>query len=141
MGTHDTIYCPCPNCGLEYPCQSKSGECMLAEFSLLSASPLVLEGVNSGAPFICKCGEKFMVDTHTRKTLIARGEKAMLMSRAERIIEGLRVMVDKPGLGVLAEHNELHIVCSGHLSKEEVKRMEQCGWMQERDSETWKLHL
>jgi hypothetical protein len=64
MGVYDTVFVPCPKCGQLYEAQSKSGRCLLNEYSFVDAPEDVLWGVCLGAlytPLTCECGTKFMV--------------------------------------------------------------------------------
>ena len=75
MGCYDTVLVPCPNCGKPYPAQSKSGECLLREFTLENAPEDVMENVNRHAPFLCDCGTSFMIKLEylpkTKGTVVA----------------------------------------------------------------------
>lgn len=66
MGCYDTVEVPCPKCGeIEY-FQSKSGACVLANYSLSTCPPDVLGDVNRHAPYDCqKCGTLFKVEAYT----------------------------------------------------------------------------
>jgi phage terminase large subunit GpA-like protein len=67
MGVYDSVKVPCPGCGEEQWCQSKSGPCELKEFPLSSAPDDVMLNVNRHAPFQCEaCWEYFYVDVQTR---------------------------------------------------------------------------
>lgn len=62
MGMFDTVFVPCPKCGLYYPAQSKGGDCMLDTYELDDAPNDVLSDVNRHAPFKCEqCGSEFEV--------------------------------------------------------------------------------
>lgn len=62
MGVYDEIRVPCPECGLIYHAQSKSGACEMRVYDLVDAPADVLHDVNRHAPFICpRCGEAFYV--------------------------------------------------------------------------------
>jgi endogenous inhibitor of DNA gyrase (YacG/DUF329 family) len=63
MGVYDTVLVPCPKCGELYNAQSKSGDCVLAVYTLEEAPADVLENVNRHAPFQCdKCFTIFQVE-------------------------------------------------------------------------------
>lgn len=63
MGMFDTIWVPCPKCGQKQGAQTKSGDCILADYELDEAPPDAMSAVNTYAPFTCsKCGTKFEVD-------------------------------------------------------------------------------
>jgi hypothetical protein len=58
---------PCPDCGEETWCQSKSGPCELKGFGLSDAPASVMLDVNRHAPFQCeRCWNYFYVDVKTR---------------------------------------------------------------------------
>jgi len=62
MGCYDSILLKCPKCNEPYWAQSKSGECLLREYTLEECPKDVLYDVNRHAPFECyKCGTKFKV--------------------------------------------------------------------------------
>ena len=62
MGMFDTVLVPCPKCGRKEGFQSKSGDCILAEYELADAPADVLIGVNRHAPYRCAdCGTQFLV--------------------------------------------------------------------------------
>jgi len=62
MGLYDTVLVPCPACGENYPAQTKSGPCELAEYALADAPFEVLLDVNRHAPFRCgMCDTQFHV--------------------------------------------------------------------------------
>jgi endogenous inhibitor of DNA gyrase (YacG/DUF329 family) len=60
---YDTVMIPCPKCGTKYPAQTKSGECILAEYDLKDAPSATLGDINRHAPFECQhCRTKFEVE-------------------------------------------------------------------------------
>jgi hypothetical protein len=62
MGMFDTVLVPCPECGTEEEFQTKSGDCLLATYTLEEAPPDVLGDINRHAPATCgKCGTLFGV--------------------------------------------------------------------------------
>lgn len=62
MGMFDTVYVPCPKCGLREEFQSKSGDCILAQYNMEKCPWDVLKDVNRHAPKQCeKCGSWFKV--------------------------------------------------------------------------------
>jgi hypothetical protein len=65
MGMFDTVLVPCPKCGAEVECQSKSGDCTLTRYPLAAAPANVLADVNRHAPHECQdCGHTFTVPLH-----------------------------------------------------------------------------
>lgn len=63
MGCYDTVMVPCPKCGNREPFQTKSGECLLADYDLETAPPQVLGDVNRHSPYTCQqCGAVFYVE-------------------------------------------------------------------------------
>lgn len=72
MGMFDTVLVNCPNCDLEVGFQSKSGECILEEYSLTDCPDDVLSNVNRHAPYECDCGVSFEVDVDNRKAVVVK---------------------------------------------------------------------
>ena len=63
MGMYDIIRAPCPKCSTPIELQSKSGACLLQEFTLDDAPPEVLAGVNALAPYRCgRCGSYVRIE-------------------------------------------------------------------------------
>lgn len=63
MGCYDTVKVPCPACGVLEYFQSKSGDCVLAEYKLSEAPSDVLADVNRHAPYTCiNCNTVFKVE-------------------------------------------------------------------------------
>lgn len=54
MGMFDTVYLPCAKCGGLVGFQSKSGECILGEYTLKDCPPEVLAGA-AGRPYNIQC--------------------------------------------------------------------------------------
>lgn len=74
MGMFDTVRVPCPKCGLEEDCQSKSGDCILGYYGLSDAPLEVLADVNRHAPNTCQgCGTLFWVKGETSRSPIEGG--------------------------------------------------------------------
>lgn len=62
MVMYDSVIIPCPQCGTVSEFQSKSGECLLREFTLENCPEDVLRDVNRHAPNKCeKCGTRYGV--------------------------------------------------------------------------------
>ena len=71
MGCYDTVMVPCPKCGNRIPFQSKSGECILAEYDMEEAPEDVLRDVNRHAPYECeKCRIWFQVEVDITPAVI-----------------------------------------------------------------------
>lgn len=62
MGCYDTIEVKCPRCSAPYYAQSKSGDCLLRNYTLANAPADVMLDVNRHAPFECECGAVFCVE-------------------------------------------------------------------------------
>lgn len=69
MGMYDTVIVNCPACGEELFFQSKSGECLLRDFTLNNCPNDVLLNVNRHAPIKCDCGTLCEVDIERRKPI------------------------------------------------------------------------
>lgn len=63
MGCYDTIIFRCPNCGAEMGAQSKSGDCLLMNYSNAAVPIEVAYDANRHAPFECECGKFWVLDT------------------------------------------------------------------------------
>lgn len=62
MGVYDTVLVPCPKCGEVEQFQSKSGECLLDEYTLEECPEDILLDVNRHSPYTCeKCNTAFAV--------------------------------------------------------------------------------
>ncbi len=53
MGIYDTVEVPCPKCGKIAYFQSKSGECLMANYTLQNVPDDVFKDINRHTP--CKC--------------------------------------------------------------------------------------
>lgn len=53
MGVYNTIMIPCPKCGKEIECQTKSGDCCLANYTLENAPDQDILDVNRHNPTDC----------------------------------------------------------------------------------------
>uniref|UniRef100_A0A6H1ZAV4 Uncharacterized protein n=1 Tax=viral metagenome TaxID=1070528 RepID=A0A6H1ZAV4_9ZZZZ len=62
MGVYDTIIFHCPNCGVTLDAQSKSGACLLEEYTLENVPFEVALNANRHAPFNCDCGKSWELD-------------------------------------------------------------------------------
>ncbi len=74
MGMFDWIYEPCPNkeCDGWLYTQSKSGPCLLNEYSLNSASDDILRDIDGDTMYCDKhCGAKKIIRTSEPKTVTA----------------------------------------------------------------------
>ena len=62
MGCYDSVMVPCPKCSTVSEFQSKSGECLLREYTLENCPEDVLGDVNRHAPNRCEmCGTEYGV--------------------------------------------------------------------------------
>ena len=66
MGMYDTIWVNCPNCGEEIGFQSKSGDCVLGNYTLIDAPDNVMANANRHSPLDCDCGAKLEIDIINR---------------------------------------------------------------------------
>lgn len=67
MGMFDTVWVNCPKCGDELSFQSKSGDCVLANYKLENAPKDVMYNVNRHSPIKCECGRKYKIDIDKRE--------------------------------------------------------------------------
>lgn len=87
MGMFDSVMLKCPACNAEHEAQSKSGPCLLDEYTLENAPDVVMQDVNRHAPFECACGYRIQVDTALRRCFDVRPydrRAALVMQRFER---------------------------------------------------------
>ena len=70
MGMFDTVWVKCPKCGEENGFQSKSGYCILGNYTLEDCPDDVMLNVNRHSPVECDCGCVFEIDVNTRKPII-----------------------------------------------------------------------
>ncbi len=56
MGCFDTIKFDCPDCGVYYQAQSKSGPCNMAVYDYTAVPYDVARDANRHAAFKCECG-------------------------------------------------------------------------------------
>ena len=67
----DSVWVRCPICQDESEFQSKSGDCLLYNYTLENCPDDVLANVNRHAPNTCEnCGAKFKVDIEKRKPVL-----------------------------------------------------------------------
>jgi len=70
MGMFDTIWVKCPKCKTENGFQTKSGDCILANYDLEDAPDDALANVNRHSPCKCeKCGESYGVNIQKRNAI------------------------------------------------------------------------
>ena len=69
MGMFDTVWVNCPKCNEENGFQSKSGDCILANYTLDDCPDDVLQNINRHSPMECDCGCKYEIDI-INKTII-----------------------------------------------------------------------
>lgn len=83
MGVFDTVLVKCPKCKEENEFQSKSGACILANYTLEKCPADVLFDVNRHAPVPCeKCGTLYEVDISKKKAVITG-----VVNKRDKIIE------------------------------------------------------
>lgn len=70
MGMYDTIWVKCPKCGEEHGFQTKSGDCILSDYTLEGCPADVMVDANRHSPTLCDCGALLKIDTTTRKVVI-----------------------------------------------------------------------
>jgi hypothetical protein len=101
MGMYDSVYTPCPKCGLQTELQSKSGECKLAVYTLDNAPYEVMRGINRHTPEFCKeCKTPFYIE--------------MVEDELERReIEGYRTITMRLEYCVIDVSDNLCSVCNG----------------------------
>jgi hypothetical protein len=69
MGLFDTIIAKCPKCGQPSEFQTKSGFCLLREYTLEDCPDDALLDANRHSPNKCEsCGCYFDINIHTRQT-------------------------------------------------------------------------
>ena len=71
MGMFDTVWLNCPNCGSHDEIQTKSGACLLNNFSLHEAPMDVLSGV-LGTEHCPSCGKPYVIELIHRPIAVAR---------------------------------------------------------------------
>jgi len=72
MGLFDTVWVKCPTCGEENGFQSKSGECILGNYSLDNCPYDVLFDINRHAPIECECGTQYEIDIKSKTIVITK---------------------------------------------------------------------
>jgi hypothetical protein len=61
MGMYDSVYIPCPKCGVKAELQSKAGNCLLVKYELDNAPPAIL-GDLSDTQYVCHvCGANISI--------------------------------------------------------------------------------
>jgi hypothetical protein len=72
MGMFDSVWAKCPSCGQEHEFQSKSGDCILGNYTFENAPDDVMINVNRHSPVDCDCGTLFEIDIENRKPVISK---------------------------------------------------------------------
>ena len=67
---YDTVWVKCPKCGEESGFQSKSGECLLSDYTLENCPDDVMANVNRHSPNTCDCGATFEVDIKAKSAVL-----------------------------------------------------------------------
>ena len=70
---YDTIWVKCPKCGEENGFQTKSGDCILGDYTLENCPDDVMVDANRHSPNTCDCGTIFQVDIQTRRAVVVDG--------------------------------------------------------------------
>ena len=71
MGMYDSVWVKCPKCKTENEFQTKSGKCLLDNYTLENCPGDVLEDINRHSPHLCKCGTSYEVDIKERKSILS----------------------------------------------------------------------
>ena len=69
MGMYDTIWVKCPKCAEESGFQTKSGDCILGNYTLDDCPADAMVDANRHSPTTCDCGAVFKIDTATRRVV------------------------------------------------------------------------
>ena len=72
MGLFDTIIAKCPNCCESLQFQTKSGDCILANFKLENAPKDALRDANRHAPIKCQCGVYYAIDIENKSVIAVK---------------------------------------------------------------------
>lgn len=65
MGMFDSVYVNCPACKARVELQSKAGDCMLNDFELFNAPPIIQADLARYSPYECtSCG--YLMNIHTQ---------------------------------------------------------------------------
>lgn len=67
---YDTIWVKCPKCNKESGFQSKSGDCILRDYTLKDCPDDVIVDINRHSPVTCNCGAMFEVNTIKKKAVL-----------------------------------------------------------------------
>ncbi len=73
MGMYDSVWVKCPKCETENEFQTKSGECLLDNYTLENCPDDALANVNRHSPCNCDCGAFYEVDITERKAVLVAG--------------------------------------------------------------------
>lgn len=71
MGMFDSVWAKCPKCDEENEFQSKSGDCICANYDLDDCPDNVFADINRHSPCECDCGAKYSVDMETKKPILS----------------------------------------------------------------------
>lgn len=78
MGCYDTVIVNCPKCDQEHYFQSKSGECLLENYTLEGCPDDVMANANRHSPYKCDCGVSIEIDILNRKVRVLSKEEIEL---------------------------------------------------------------
>jgi hypothetical protein len=70
MGMYDSVWVKCPKCEKENEFQTKSGDCLLQNYTLENCPVDTLTNVNRHSPCNCGCGAIYEVDIKQRKAVL-----------------------------------------------------------------------
>lgn len=73
MGMYDSVWVNCPKCETENEFQTKSGECLLENYTLENCPDDALANVNRHSPFHCDCRALYKVNIKERKAVLIAG--------------------------------------------------------------------
>lgn len=71
----DSLYIDCPNCGKELFYQSKSGECMLSEYTYNNLSLIVAIGMDGDITMCEECGKEYQLNCAIPETVMVKLEE------------------------------------------------------------------
>ena len=74
----DSVWVNCPICKKINEFQTKSGECILNNYSLKNCPKIVLEDINRHSPYHCECGAIYEINIKYRKTRLLNWDKLQL---------------------------------------------------------------
>jgi len=94
MGLFDTVWVKCPTCGEENGFQSKSGECILGNYSLDNCPYDVLFDINRHAPIECECGTQYEIDIKSKTIVITKPPTMNQTDKPTGVPEDVQLKID-----------------------------------------------